>query len=38
MVKAKEETKPEKKDMFGSSKWLQKTGWKDLRDHREHNL
>lgn len=27
-----------KKSMFGSAKWLQKTGWKDLRDHREHNL
>lgn len=26
------------KDMFGADRWLQKTGWKDLRDHREHNL
>ena len=30
--------KENKKDMFGSAKWLQKTGWKDLRDHSEHNF
>lgn len=27
-----------KKSMFGAAQWLQKTGWQDLRDHREHNF